>query len=111
MASEDCDQICCPKLNGLLKALLPKDAIKVDRYLTAILVGRSGPPCSFAGKCRGGGFDARKGGFNHPDYPVFNGECVPTNGTGTEKEADSEAYFNVHSGGQLKFCFFSTNVF
>ena len=27
----DCDQVRCPKLDGVLKAVLPKDAIKTDR--------------------------------------------------------------------------------
>ena len=30
---QDCDQIRCPKLDGILKAVLPKDAIKADGYL------------------------------------------------------------------------------
>ena len=29
----DCDQVRCPKLDGVLKVVLPKDAIKADRYL------------------------------------------------------------------------------
>ena len=29
----DCDQIRCPKLDSMLKAVLPKDAIKADGYL------------------------------------------------------------------------------
>ena len=29
----DCDQIRCPKLDGVLKAVLPRDAIKADGYL------------------------------------------------------------------------------
>ena len=32
----DCDQICCPKLDGVLKAVLPKDAIKADGYLSRL---------------------------------------------------------------------------
>ena len=30
----DCDQVRCPKLDGVLKAVLPKDAIKADGYLS-----------------------------------------------------------------------------
>jgi len=30
----DCDQVCCSKLDGVLKAVLPKDAIKADGYLS-----------------------------------------------------------------------------
>ena len=29
----DCDQVHCPKLDGVLKAVLPKDTIKADGYL------------------------------------------------------------------------------
>ena len=29
----DCDQIRCPKLDGVMKAVLPTDAIKADGYL------------------------------------------------------------------------------
>ena len=32
----DCDQIRCPKLDGVLKAVLPKDAIKADGYLSRL---------------------------------------------------------------------------
>jgi len=32
----DCHQIRCPKLDGVLKAVLPKDAVKVDGYLSCI---------------------------------------------------------------------------
>ena len=32
----NCDQICCPKLDGVLKAVLPKDAIKADGYLSRL---------------------------------------------------------------------------
>ena len=32
----DCDQVRCPKLGGVLKAVLPKDAIKVDGYLSRL---------------------------------------------------------------------------
>ena len=32
----DCDQIRCPKLDGVLKATLPTDAIKVDSYLSQL---------------------------------------------------------------------------
>ena len=38
----NCDQIRCPKLDGVLKAVLPKDAIKADGS-TAILARHSGP--------------------------------------------------------------------
>ena len=30
----DCDQVHCPKLDGVLKVVLPKDAIKADGYLS-----------------------------------------------------------------------------
>ena len=33
---QDCDQIRCPKLDGVLKAVLPKDAIKADGYLSRL---------------------------------------------------------------------------
>ena len=29
----NCNQICCPKLDGVIKAVLPTDAIKADGYL------------------------------------------------------------------------------
>ena len=32
----DCDQICCSKLDGVLKAVLPRDAIKADGYLSCL---------------------------------------------------------------------------
>ena len=32
----NCDQIRCPKLDGVLKAVLPRDAIKADRYLSRL---------------------------------------------------------------------------
>ena len=32
----DCDQIRCPKLDGVLKAVLTKDAIKADGYLSRL---------------------------------------------------------------------------
>ena len=32
----DCDQVRCPKLDGVLKAVLPKDAIKADGYLSRL---------------------------------------------------------------------------
>ena len=32
----DCDQIRCPKLDGVLKAVLPKDTIKADGYLSRL---------------------------------------------------------------------------
>ena len=32
----NCDQIRCPKLDGVLKAVLPKDTIKVDGYLSRL---------------------------------------------------------------------------
>ena len=32
----DCDQIRCPKLECMLKAVLPKDAIKADGYLSRL---------------------------------------------------------------------------
>ena len=32
----DCDQVCCPKLDGVLKVLFPKDAIKADGYLSCL---------------------------------------------------------------------------
>ena len=30
----NCDQGCCPKLDGILKAVLPRDTIKADGYLS-----------------------------------------------------------------------------
>ena len=32
----NCDQVHCPKLNGMLKAVLPKNAIKTDGYLSRL---------------------------------------------------------------------------
>ena len=32
----DCDQIRCPKLDGVMKAVLPTDAIKADGYLSRL---------------------------------------------------------------------------
>ena len=32
----DCDQVRCPKLDGVLKAVLPRDAIKADGYLSRL---------------------------------------------------------------------------
>ena len=32
----NCDQIRCPKLDGVIKAVLPTDAIKVDSYLSRL---------------------------------------------------------------------------
>ena len=32
----DCDQICCPKLDGVLKVVFPRDAIKADGYLSLL---------------------------------------------------------------------------
>ena len=32
----DCNQIRCPKLDGVMKAVLPKDAIKADGYLSRL---------------------------------------------------------------------------
>ena len=32
----NCDQICCPKLDCVLKTVLPKDAIKADGYLSRL---------------------------------------------------------------------------
>ena len=32
----NCDQVHCPKLDGVLKAVLPKDAIKADGYLSRL---------------------------------------------------------------------------
>ena len=32
----DCDQVRCPKLDRVLKAVLPKDAIKADEYLSRL---------------------------------------------------------------------------
>ena len=32
----NCDQVHCPKLDGVLKAVLPRDAIKVDGYLSRL---------------------------------------------------------------------------
>ena len=78
--------------------------------ITTILVGHCGPPCGFVGKRGGGRLDAGKSGFSHPDCTVFNGECAPADGTGTEKEADFEveSFFEIHGRGQQKLCFFST---
>ena len=48
----DCDQICCPKLDGVLKAVLPKDAIKADGYLSRLQqfwLDAVAPPCGFVG--------------------------------------------------------------
>ena len=32
----DCDQVRCPKLDGVLKAVLPRDATKADGYLSRL---------------------------------------------------------------------------
>ena len=32
----DCDQVRCPKLDGVLKAILPRDAIKANGYLSRL---------------------------------------------------------------------------
>ena len=32
----DCDQIRCPKLDGVMKAVLPTDTIKADGYLSRL---------------------------------------------------------------------------
>ena len=105
----NCDQIRCLKLDGCTAQRRHKGE-QVPVTFTH-LVGRCGPPCSFAGKHQGRGFDARRGSFSHTDCPVSNGECAPADGTGTEKEADFEAesFFKIHGGGQQKLCFFSTN--
>ena len=86
----DCDKIRCPKRDGVVKAVLPKDAIKADGYLSHLqqfwldVVA----PLWLCWKALGRGFDARKGGFSHPDCLVLNGECALADGTEMEKEAD-----------------------
>ena len=67
----------------------------------AVLARRGGSPSGFAGERGGRGFDARKGGFGHPDCPVLNGERASANGTRAEEEADSkiEPFAEVHGGG------------
>jgi len=79
----DYDQVCCPKLDGVLKAVLLKDAVKADGYfhVNSSFGWTQWFPSSFVGERRSRGIDARKGGFSHPDCPVLNGECASTNDT------------------------------
>ena len=98
----DCDQVRCPKLDGVLKAVLPKDAIKADGYLSRLQqfwLDAVAPLAAFTVReRRSRGIDARKGGFSHPDCPIFDGECTSANGTGAEEEADSKtkSFIEVH---------------
>jgi len=39
----DCDQIRCPKLDGVMKAVLPTDAIKADGYLSRLQLDAVAP--------------------------------------------------------------------
>ena len=91
----DCDQIRCLKLDGVLKAVLPKDAIKADGYLSRLQqfwLDAVAPLVALLENAEAGDLpDAGKGGFSHPDCPVSNGECAPADGTRAEKEADLEA--------------------
>jgi len=73
----NCDQIRCPKLDGVLKAVLPTNAIKVDGYLLRLQKFCCIPTGSHSGMC--GGRD-RKGGIR-ASGAVPEGQCTSTCGT------------------------------
>ena len=109
------DQIRYLKLDGVLKAVLPKDAIKVDRYLSRLQhfwLDAVAPLAALLESAEAWDLTVGKGSFSHPDCPVLNGECAPADGTVMEKEADFEAqsFFKIHGRGQQKLCFCNTNV-
>ena len=85
----NCDQICCFKLNGVLKAVLPTDTIKADGCQ-----GYNGCRIStgnHSGVCRGRGPDAGKGGIHSPSGTVLDGQCTPTYGAKEVQKAAVEA--------------------
>ena len=90
---------------GYLKAVLPKDAIKADGYLSLHQFWRSCPPHGHSRKRGGGRFDTGEGGGSCSDSVVFDGQRSPANGAREAQESDFtvEPILEVYGGRTKEF--------
>ena len=97
----NCDQVCCPKLDGILTVVHHK-----ARWISVVyLAGHSTwLPCGFTGENGSREIDARKGGTSHPNGLVLDGEHALSDlmlfGEGFAKQATTIS--TIHTVKQIK---------